>query len=87
MEIRQNPQLLKVKHILIKHKKSIVGYYNVQNICIVNRKQLKELCYPIGSSMHKADSKYILYDLAKSETEQPIIDFYDFKPIIGKGVV
>ena len=85
-EIKSNPQLLKVKHVLIKHKKSIVGYYDVQNACIVNRKQLKELSYPIGSSRHRADSKYILYDLAKSEIEQPIIDYYDFKPIIGKGI-
>lgn len=84
MEIQQNPQLLKVKHILIKHKKNIVGYYNVQNICIVNKTQLKELSYPIETSMKKTDSKYILYDLVKSEIEQPIIDFYDFKPI-GKG--
>lgn len=87
IEIQQNPQLLKVKHILIMHKKTIVGYYDVQNACIVDRNRLKELSYPLKSSRHGIDSKYVLYDLVKSKIELPMINYYDFTPIIGKGVM
>lgn len=86
LESQQNQQLLKVKHILIKHRKKIIGYYDVQSACIVDKNQLKALFYPAETSRHRSNTKYILYRLNKSNIEYPIIDFYDYSPIIGKGV-
>lgn len=85
-ELKEHPQLLKVKHLLVKYRKSVVGYYDIVNARVVDKAALKELGYPSGSSRHKADTKYVLYDIVESENAQPIIETSDCQLIIGKGV-
>lgn len=85
-ELKERPQLLKVKHLLVKYRKSVVGYYDIVNARVVDKAALKELGYPSSSSRHKADTKYVLYDIVESENAQPIIETSDCQLIIGKGV-
>lgn len=85
-DLLEHPQLLTVKHLLVKYRKSIVGYYDILNALIVDKPTLKTLGYSSSSSRHKADTKYVLYEIKESEETQPIIDTSDCQQIIGKGV-
>lgn len=75
-----------VKHLLVKYRKSVVGYYDILNSRIVDKAELKALGYPSNSSRHKADAKYVLYDIVESEKALPIIEVSDCELIMGKGV-
>jgi len=85
-DLREHPQLLTVKHLLVKYRKSVVGYYDILNARIVDKAALKALGYPSGSSHHKASTKYVLYDIIEAKGAQPIIETADCMLIIGKGV-
>lgn len=85
-ELEDNPNLLWVKHILIVHRKSFVGYYSVVSAKVVDKDWLKDNGYPVKSSKRKKDSTYLLYSLELSDTLPPHINEKDCNPIIGKGV-
>lgn len=85
-ELVKYPQLFKVKTILIRHKKTPIGLYSVKGIRTVSKSDLKLMGYPTASSRHKADTKYLLFDLAPINDAPIDIDFNNFSPILGKGI-
>lgn len=85
-ELEDNPDLLRVRHILIVHRKSFVGYYTVVSSKVVDKNWLKDNGYPVKSSKRKKDSTYLLYSLELSDTLPPHINKEDCNPIIGKGL-
>jgi len=84
-ELAEHPELLKVSKLIVKHRKTIIGYYDVEEVKVVAKKDLKELGYPTRSSKRKADSLYLLYNL-KQRADEPIVDEKQCKLILGKGV-
>lgn len=84
-ELASHPELLCVKKILIRHKKQIIGYFDVTSQDTVIKSELNAYGYPTRSSRHKANTKYLLFSLAKSKGFN--ISSSDFKPIIGKGAI
>lgn len=85
-ELEDNPDLLRVRHILIVHRKSFVGYYCVVSTKVVDKEWLKDNGYPVKSSKRKKDSTYLLYSLELSDTLPPHINKEDCNPIMGKGL-
>ena len=85
-ELECNPDLLNIKHILIKHKRSIVGYYDVVKASLVDKAHLHSLGYPSKSSKNKSDTKYLLYEMIESEESMPIIEYSDCDLVLGKGI-
>ncbi len=82
-DLIKHPELFKVKSILIRHKKKPIGFYSVSRIRIVSKSDLKLMDYPTRSSRHKADTKYILFDL-KPESDIPsCFDINRYTPILG----
>ena len=81
------PELFKVKAILVRHKKKTIGFYSVKSVRVVDKSDLKLLDYPVRSSKHKADTKYLLFDL-EEKFEIPS-DFAkdSYNAIFGKGVI
>ena len=86
-ELNRRPELLKVKNVLVKYRKSIVGYFSVKNIKVVNKQELKKLNYPVKSSRHKAETKYILYEMTICDEEIPALNINDITQILGKGLI
>ena len=84
-DLINHPELFKVKFILIRHKKKPIGFFSVKDFRIVNKSDLKLLGYPVHSSRHKADTKYLLFDLAESSETPPDLDISNYSPILGKG--
>ena len=84
--IQTHPELLKIKHLIITYRNSIVGNYIVTGCDIVTKNKLKELDYPVKSSKHNADTKYILYMLENSIEDDSNINAEDYCCILGKGV-
>lgn len=84
-ELEEHPELLRVGKLVVKHRKTIVGYYDIKEVKVVTKKDLKELGYPVKSSKRKADAKYLLYSL-KPRTDEPQITQEHCKLILGKGV-
>lgn len=84
-ELKKHPQLLKVRHIVVTHKKSLVGYYQVMDIRIVDKTWLGNNGYPVKSSKHRSGTKYILYFLNETNEEMPEIDRNNCNLILGKG--
>ncbi|MCC8118138.1 MAG: DNA (cytosine-5-)-methyltransferase [Bacteroidales bacterium] len=80
------PQLLNVKEIIIRHKDKQIGHYGVSQAEVVVKAELNAYEYPTKSSRHKADTKYILYSLTASISEEEGVDFNLFVPILGKGL-
>ena len=77
-------ELLKnVQMILIKHRKSVVGYFKVKDVKLVERDFLKENGYPIKSSSHNARTKYVLYYLEKTELSIPELNPNECVEILG----
>lgn len=85
-EIEQHPELLKVNRIVVTHRKTIVGYYRVATIKLVDKAWLANNEYPIKSSRHKDTTKYLLFELEGINEDCPMIDNDDFEIVIGKGV-
>lgn len=84
-EIKTNPELLKISSVIIHHQSDLIGCYDVIDSDMVVRTELYAYGYPIHSSRHKADTKYLLFSLSQKEKVMNI-DFNDYNPIIGKGV-
>lgn len=85
-ELSQHPELLKVANILVLYRKTVFGYYDVEEATVVSKEQLKELGYPTNNSRHRSNTKYILYKLKTSKKEIPCINREDFTQIMGKGI-
>lgn len=84
-ELQEHPELKRVKQIVVKYRKGVVGYYNVTEYSLVTKKELGELGYPVKSSKHKKDTKYILYKLEENTDKIPCIRTEDCHCILGKG--
>ena len=85
-EIKEHPELLSIKRLLVMHRLSTVGFFKVIDSKIVDRDFLKTHNYPTKSSRHKATTKYILYILEGCGEEIPTLDIDDLKVIMGKGI-
>lgn len=86
MDIKIHPELMNVKRLLVMHRSTIVGFFNVVDVKIVDREFLKEHDYPIKSSKHTANTKYILYSLEGCGEDIPTFDNDKFKIFFGKGL-
>ena len=86
LELDEHPELLKVRHIIIIHKKSFVGYYRVSKAFMTDKSWLKDHGYPIKSSRQKSMATYIVYSLEHTDTTPPAINTEDWSLVIGKGV-
>ncbi len=84
-EISAHPELFKVKRLVVMHKKSVVGYYAVDNIQIVDKRWLKEHGYPTKSSRHKADTQYLLFSLEGINESVEDMRIEECSLILGKG--
>ena len=85
IELEEHPELLRVGKLVVKHRKTIVGYYDIKEVKVVTKKDLKELGYPVKSSKRKADAKYILFSL-KPREDEPQVNQEQCKLILGKGI-
>ena len=85
-DIKEHPELLSIKRLLVMHRLSTVGFFKVIDTKIVDRDFLKMHDYPVKSSRHKATTKYILYILEGCGEEIPTFDNDDYKIIVGKGI-
>lgn len=85
-ELSKNPDLLKVTKIIIRHKKTLVGTFNVKEADVIYKSELSAYSYPLKSSRHKADTKYLIYTLEVSSDLDIPIKSSDFTPILGKGI-
>ncbi|MCD8296595.1 MAG: DNA cytosine methyltransferase [Prevotella sp.] len=84
-EIDAHPELLNIKKIVIMHRKTVVGYYVVESIQIVDKSWLKKNNYPIKSSKHNSDTKYLLFNLEGTNENPSYITRHNSTLIIGKG--
>lgn len=84
-DIRIHPELLNISHVIIRHKKDVIGFYTVTAVDVVVRPELNAYGYPTRSSRHKADSKYLLFSMEDAGIGIDEIDFNSFTPIIGAG--
>ena len=85
--LQTHPELTKVKRLIVKYRNTILGNYIVTGCAIVTKKELKQLDYPVKSSKHKADTKYILYTLETYVEDVPYIISDEYSCILGKGVL
>lgn len=85
-ELEQNPELLKIRKLVVIYRKKVVGCFSVKETKVVDRNWLANNGYPVKSSRHKTDTKYLLYTLGDTETTMAKIDFDDYKIIVGKGI-
>ena len=85
-ELEENPELLKIRKLVVMYRKKVVGCFYVKETKVVDRHWLANNGYPVKSSRHKTDTKYLLYILGDTETTMPKIDFDDYKIIAGKGI-
>lgn len=84
-ELAEHPELMKVRHVIVTHQKSFVGYYRVMGINVVDKTWLEENGYPVKSSKRKVGAKYILYSLEHINEEMPEIKRDNCNLILGKG--
>lgn len=85
-ELAIHPELLGVKRLVLMHRKHTIGYFDVTQVQVVSRGYLEEREYPVKSSRHKADTRYLLYSLKRRLDEVPVLDASVFNAIIGKGI-
>ncbi len=86
INIVEQHELLNVKKLIVLHRKTLVGYYNVLEVNIVTKEQLKEIGYPTSSSKQKAKAKYLLYTLEGNGEQLPDVKIEECNCIIGKGI-
>lgn len=86
LELDEHPELLKVRRIIIVHKKSFVGYYKVSKAFKADKSWLKDHDYPIKSSRQKRMASYIVYSLEPTDITPPAINTKDWSLVVGKGV-
>lgn len=84
-EIVRHPEIFKARYILLRHKKKPIGFYTVAGIRIVNKSDLKLMGYPVCSSRHKADTRYLLFDIVATEDIPSDFDVRNYSAILGKG--
>lgn len=85
-DLLKHPELLHVSHIVIHHKKNLIGYFEVSATDVVVKPELNAYGYPTRSSRHKADTKYLLFSLDNANLNLEDLDWNSFTPIVGKGV-
>ena len=86
-DIIQHKELFDVKTLIVRHKNKLVNIFHVRDIRVVKKNDLKLIDYPIRSSRHKADTKYILYSLQKYEGTNIDLNTDNYSAIFGKGVI
>ena len=86
-EMDKLPMLEKATHLIVRHRKTEVGYYKIKGMEMVDKAWLKEKGYPVKSSKHKADAKYILYTLKPLKQSAPSILPQDCEIVLGKAAV
>lgn len=84
-ELANHSELMKVHRIIVTHKKSLVGFYRVIDVKVVDKAWLCENGYPTKSSRHKTGSKYLLYSLEITNENLPEINKDNCNLILGKG--
>ncbi|MCM1028839.1 MAG: DNA (cytosine-5-)-methyltransferase [Pseudoflavonifractor sp.] len=85
-DLLHHPELLNISRLVIRHKKSVIGCFEVTAAEVVVKQELNAYGYPTRSSRRKADAKYLLLSLKDTCLGIDNLDFTSFKPIIGKGV-
>lgn len=58
----------------------------MKGIRIVSKDELRLSDYPIKSSKHRSDTKYLLFDLENTTIPISIDEGAVIKPVLGKGV-
>lgn len=81
-----HPEIFDVENVIVFHRKKIIGIFAVKSVRIIEKSELKLLDYPIQSSHHKANTKYILYSLSDYDNKPVDINEMEFIPILGKGI-
>lgn len=84
-EMDRVPELERATHLIIRHKKTDLGYYRIKDFRIVGRAELAEMGYPTSTSRHKAGTRYILYSLTKLKTHAPSLESKDCRILLGKA--
>lgn len=85
-DILCHPELLNVSRLVVRHKNSVIGYFEVLTADVVVKPELNAYGYPTRSSRHKADTKYLLFSLEDTKLNVDSLDFNLFTPIIANGV-
>lgn len=85
-ELTAHPELIQVKRLAVLHRKTLVGYFNVTGVKMVNLSYLQEYGYPVKSSRHKLSTQYLLYTLEGNTDKWLDLNLNDFKLVIGKGI-
>lgn len=85
-ELSAHPELKSVKFIMVRHKSTVVGHYEVTSVETVMKPELNLYDYPMRSSRHKADTMYLLFDLKQATVPTFGLDVSKWVPILGKGV-
>lgn len=85
-EIMTHPELLNISRIVIRHRKTIIGFFEVSATDVVVKQELNAYGYPTRSSRHKADTKYLLFSLEDASLNIGDLQFSSFTPIMGKGM-
>lgn len=86
LDLQCHPELLNVSHLMIRHKKNLLGVFGIKSVDIVIKPELNAYGYPTRSSRHQADTKYLLFSLVDSDVNFEDFDLNSFTPIVGKGV-
>ena len=84
-EMDKLPMLQRATHLIVRHRKNDVGYYKIKSLEIVDKQGLKEKGYPVKSSSHKGDTRYILYTLNPLKKSAPSISPQDCEIVLGKA--
>ncbi|MDE6578198.1 MAG: DNA (cytosine-5-)-methyltransferase [Muribaculaceae bacterium] len=85
-DILCHPELLNISRLVVRHKNSVIGYFEVSTVDVVVKPELNAYGYPTRTSRHKADTKYLLFSLEDTKLNVDSVDFNLFTPIIAKGV-
>ena len=85
-EMDKLPLLQKATHLIIQHRKTDVGYFKITGMEIVDRNGLQEKGYPVKSSKHRADTKYVLYALSQMKKPVPTFSPQECEVVLGKVV-
>lgn len=81
-----HPELMRVKKLIVMYRRKPIGYYQVNGVKVVSKKELEDLNYPTSSSRHKKDDQYLLFNLTDEKNEMPPLQTSNFNIVLGKGV-
>ena len=75
-----------IRKLILVHRNSIIGNYDVVGLHVEDREWLKGRGYPVRNSGVRKNKKYMIFELKETDASVPNLKEENLEVVFGKGI-